>query len=247
MFFRKYCFQFVLACGLLIAGCQTASADDTTIEMRAIQPGVWVHTSYNTFEGVRYPSNGLIVREGDHLVLLDPAWGAAATRVLLARIRGEIGLPVTRALASHFHGDRTDGVNELKAAGIEVWTHPMTQTLSAKEGNPVPEHALSGLNQPGDTVSFGSMEVLYPGAGHAPDNLMVWLPEQHLLYGGCAVRELATDNLGNTGDADLASWSAAIRRAQHHYPDARVVVPGHGAIGGPDLLSHMHELFEAAE
>lgn len=237
----------LLILGLLMAGCQSHNSHSPStnpgLQVEELEPGVWMHTSYNTFDGVLYPSNGLIVREGDHLVLLDSAWGADATEELLVWIDEEIGLPVARALSTHFHDDRTGGVGVLEAAGIQVWSHPMTQTLSAAEGNPVPPNALAGLEEPGSTVRFGTLEVLYPGGGHARDNIMVWLPEQKILYGGCAVRELATDHLGNTADADLAYWPRAIRHAQHHYPDAETVIPGHGEPGGPELLTHMHELF----
>ncbi len=199
--------------------------------------------SYRGFDGVLYPSHGVVVREGDHLVLLDAAWGADATKELLVWIDDNIGLPVARALSTHFHDDRTGGVAVLDAAGIDVWSHPMTQTLSAAAGNPVPPNALAALEAPGSTVQFGTLEVLYPGGGHADDNIMVWLPEQRILYGGCAVRELATDNLGNTADADLDYWPQAIRNAQAAYPETEIVIPGHGEPGGPELLEHMHELF----
>jgi len=233
---------------LLMAGCQTqhnpAHQANPGLQVEAIQPGVWMHTSYNTFDGVVHPSNGLIVREGDHLVLLDSAWGTEATEELLVWIDEEIGLPVDRALSTHFHSDRTGGVAVLEAAGIPVWSHPMTQRLSVEEGNPVPPNALNGIDVPGSATRFGTVEVFYPGGGHARDNIMVWLPEQKMLYGGCAVRELATDNLGNTADADLAHWPRAIRNAQARYPGAETVIPGHGEPGGPELLEHMHTLFE---
>ena len=240
--------SLLLAGALLIAGCQNADphhqSANPDLEVVRLQPGVWLHTSYNTFDGVLYPSNGLIVREDDHLVLLDSAWGAEATEALLVWIDEEIGLPVNRALSTHFHDDRTGGVAVLEAAGIPVWSHPMTQRLSAEEGNPVPPNALKGIEAPGSTTGFGTVEVFFPGGGHARDNIMVWLPEQKMLYGGCAVRELATDTLGNTADADLESWPKAIRQAQSHYPDARLVIPGHGEPGGPELLEHMHALFK---
>ncbi|ASK33310.1 VIM family subclass B1 metallo-beta-lactamase [Alcanivorax sp. N3-2A] len=241
---------FLLLLGLVFAGCQShpaghAPAGDPGLRVEPLAPGVWMHTSYNTFDGVLYPSNGLIVREGDHLVLLDSAWGAPATGELLAWIDEHIGLPVQRALSTHFHDDRTGGADVLKAAGVTVWAHPMTRRLSAREGNPVPEKALPGLETVGSAVGWGSLEILYPGGGHAPDNLMVWLPAQRILYGGCAVREMATDNLGNTGDADLQSWPRAIALAQQRYPGVERVIPGHGEPGGPELLTHMHELFKA--
>ena len=62
----------VLAFAVLLgAGCQPmppASAEAhgaaADVELRAISPGVWIHTSYYTYpSGTRFPSNGLVVRE----------------------------------------------------------------------------------------------------------------------------------------------------------------------------------------
>ncbi len=250
----RNCFKTLLLCLALLAaaGCDrnndsrpaaTDATSNTPLEFRQLRPGIWMHTSYNTFEGVRYPSNGLIIREDDHLVMLDPAWGAEATAALLTRIDEEIGLPVKRAFSTHFHGDRTDGVDVLAEAGIEVMAHPLTLELSAKDGGPAPSTALDGISKPGSAETIGSVEVFYPGPGHAADNITVWVPGEKILYGGCAIRELSTDSLGNTADADLAGWPKAVKRLQARYPDARMVIPGHGAPGGSELLDHMLHLF----
>jgi hypothetical protein len=37
---------------------------------------------------------------------------------------------------------------------------------------------LADLKVPGDAIRSGSVEVLYPGPDHAPENLMVWVPAQ---------------------------------------------------------------------
>lgn len=214
------------------------------LQIVQLRPGVWVHTSHYRFpDGAVYPSNGLIVQEGEHLLLIDPAWGAEATEELLARIDGEIGLPVTRAISTHFHDDRTAGVDVLAEAGVDVYAHPMTQTLSASHANPVPRIALPELAAVGGSVALGSVEVFYPGPGHARDNIIVWLPAQKILYGGCAIREMATDTLGNTTDADVAAWPASVRRVKERYPQTQLVVPGHGEVGGAELLSHTIGLF----
>ncbi|HET7315399.1 subclass B1 metallo-beta-lactamase [Salinisphaera sp.] len=243
----------ILACSFLLIGCQhfrnapsdtahTAFSGPSTnsdSQIRKLRPGVWIHISHHKFpSGARYPSNGLIVREGDSLLLVDPAWGAAATRVLLRRIEQEIGLPVRRAIITHFHDDRTDGLEVLEHAGVEVLATPLTQKLSTMDGGPVSDGTLSGLNTPGATIQVGTVEVLYPGPAHSPDNLMVWLPEQRVLFGGCAVRAIDWKTLGNLEDADLASWPEAIRRAQAHYPNVKIVVPGHGDVGGREILEH---------
>lgn len=238
------------------AAAQTrrAASSDTTarrtatvpnVEIREIRPGVWVHTSSHTFpDGSRVPSNGLIVREGDHLLLVDTAWGELLTVQLLDEIARTIGLPVRRAIITHSHADRLAGVDILAQRGVRVLALPMTQRLAMQQGMPTPHDTLAMRETPGSTVRVGSVEVLYPGAGHAPDNLMVWIPAQHVLFGGCAVRDMSAHSLGNTADADLASWPRAIALAERRYPDAEVVVPGHGTVGGPELLHHTLELFK---
>jgi metallo-beta-lactamase class B len=67
---------------------------------------------------------------------------------------------------------------------------------------------------------------------------MVWLPAGGVLFGGCAVRPADATTLGNTAHADLKAWTGAIQRALERYGNAEVVVPGHGAKGGPELLRH---------
>lgn len=67
---------------------------------------------------------------------------------------------------------------------------------------------------------------------------MVWLPDTKLLYGGCFVKGADATTLGNIADADLARWPASIQRVLSLYGGAKVVVPGHGDLGGPELLTH---------
>lgn len=222
-------------------GAAPHDAADASFDLviRKIQPGVWVQTSHHTFpNGARYPANGLIVRQGSGLLLVDSAWGEAATAGLLDEIRQRIGLPVRKAIITHFHSDRISGTHVLEEAGVEVQATPLTKKLSASIDGPVPKGTLRGLKSPGSSVSIGSVEVFYPGPAHTVDNLMVWLPKRHLLYGGCAVRAMSWSSLGNLKDADVASWPEAIRGEQARYPNVEIVVPGHGSIGGPELLRH---------
>lgn len=217
------------------------------IRLVQIDPNVWVHISSWRFEnGKAYPSNGLIVRQDKQLFLVDPAWGEAASSALLKAIDEQIGLPVRLAVSTHFHDDRVAGDTVFKAHGIDVYATPLTRQLAADVGNVVPAMRLDGLQKAGDSLRIGPLDVFYPGAGHTIDNLVVYLPESHILFGGCAVHEQARDNAGNTADADLAAWPASLKRIQARYPEAKIVVPGHGVPGGQALLSHSIRLVENA-
>lgn len=208
------------------------------VRLSQIRDGVWAHVATHEVGGVVYPSNGLVVRDGDGLLLIETAWGGENTAALLAEIAAEIGLPVRRSISTHFHDDRVGGVDVLRAAGIETYATPLTRRLAEAEGNEIPELALDGLAKPGRAVRFGPVEFFYPWAGHTADNIVVYVPESGVLLGGCTVFEMSRQDPGYTGDADLAAWPESIRRIRARYPDAEVVLPGHGVPGGLELLDH---------
>lgn len=231
-------------------GCAAVAPTPTpapAIELRALTDTVWLHTSYYTYPGgTRFPSNGLLVREGEALTLIDTAWGELATVALLEVIEQQVGLPVTGAVITHSHGDRIAGADVLESRGIAVQAHPLTRRLAIRSGVAVPDGVLEGIERPGAAVRHGALEIYYPGAGHSADNIVVWLAEQRVLFGGCAVRAAASATAGNTADADLDGWLSALANIAVRYGSAVQVIPGHGEPGGPELLEHTATLVRAA-
>ena len=216
----------------------------STVKIRLLRPGVWIHTSRYVFpDGSVIPANGLVVKEGGGLVLIDTAWGEMLTADLLDEIHREIKLPVRRAIVTHSHADRIAGADLLRKRGIPVFAHPLTCRRAAAVAIAMPSDSLAGLRKPGDAEFVGSVEVFYPGPAHSPDNIVVWVPSARVLFGGCAVKSVDS-NLGNLADADTRAWPDAIHRVMERYRQAEVVVPGHGAEGGRELLTHTLELLK---
>lgn len=245
--------SFLAACGgpprtETAAPAQEATSPSTStisadVQVSELRPGVWIHTSWYTYpSGTRFPSNGLIVQEGDHLLLIDTAWGELLTEQLLNWIDATLRLPVTRAIVTHSHHDRIGGAAALERRGIPILAHPLTRRFAAEQGLPIPD-TIAGLAVAGSAARIGAMEVYYPGPAHAHDNLMVWLPETGILFGGCAVRSSSAASLGNVAHADVAGWPSAMERAERRYGTAELVVPGHGDVGGAELLRHTLSLF----
>jgi len=130
-------FRFLIlggaALGLLACGGKNTPAPDTLlseiitahpVNLQKIAEGVWVHSSAYRFPGAALvPSNGLVVEDGDALILVDTAWGELATLALLAKIESEIGKPVKKLIVTHHHYDRLAGVDILEARGAEVFSH----------------------------------------------------------------------------------------------------------------------------
>lgn len=208
-----------------------------------LAPGVWRHTSWSTHDGTRVPANGLVLRDGDDIVLVDTAWGEEPTAVLLDWIEHALGKPVSRVVATHSHEDRVGAPSTLAARGIPLLVHPETAPLAAHRGVTTTQ-PLTGFAGT-DAVTLGGIEIFHPGAAHAPDNVVVWIPRGRILFGGCAVKSADATELGFVGDADLGHWPDAIRAIRRRYPGASIVVPGHGEPGDAALIAHTLELLAA--
>jgi len=219
---------------------------DYPATMSKIAENVWVHTTNYTLPGQNpIGSNGLVVVDGEDVILVDGAWGELATLSLLEKVKAETGKAVTKMVVTHHHMDRTAGVDVAEWQGIQVFSHPDTPALAAKSGFPVPNTTVAGLKNPKSRTKVGSIEVAYPGHGHAQENLVVYIPSAEILYGGCAVRGAGVKTLGNTDDADLEKWSESLQWVKATYPKTKTVVPGHGKGANLSLIDATLALISA--
>ena len=207
---------------------------------------VWVHsTNYKLPGQAPVSSNGLVVLDGKDVVLVDGAWGELATVALLEAVKAEVGQAVTKMVITHYHPDRVSGVDAAEREGIEIYTHPDTPALAARNGFAVPNTSVAALKAPQSRAKIGNLEVTFPGPAHAPDNLVVYVPDVGVLYGGCAIRGAESKTLGNLEDADLTAWPQTLRFVKAVYKDAKIVVPGHGKGGDISLPDHTLKLLAA--
>lgn len=208
------------------------------LEIRPLANDVYLHTSYQVVDGFGLvDSNGLVVLLGKDAYLIDTPWSAQDTQKLLDWIEAR-GLTLKGSVSTHFHDDRTAGIAFLNARNIPTHASTMTNDLLRRAGKPLASHAFSGDLR----LAQGRIEVFYPGPGHTKDNLVVYLPNQKLLFGGCFIRAAEATNLGNVRDASVKLWPASAAKTLDRYPETQVVVPGHGKVGDASLLAHTREL-----
>ncbi|MGJ8561064.1 MAG: subclass B1 metallo-beta-lactamase [Litorimonas sp.] len=220
---------------------------DYPVTLSPIAEGVWVHTTHYRLPGqAPIPVNGLVVVDGEEVTLVDGAWGELATVSLLEKIRTETGKPVTKMIVTHHHADRTAGVDAAEREGIEVFTHPTTPMLAARAGWPAPNTSVAALGAPKSRILVGRVEVAYPGHGHASDNLIAYLPDERILYTGCAARGAGSETLGNIEDADLPKWRESLLWTKATYPQTLTVVPGHGKGANLSLIDATIALIDNA-
>ncbi|TGL25540.1 subclass B1 metallo-beta-lactamase [Leptospira yanagawae] len=241
-------FFLFLAFGIWFVHCQTVNpfpSDKinaktnpvgTSIEWIKIKETVWIHKSFGSFQGKIYESNGLVVLTNQGVVVIDTAWTEPQTEDLILGIQTKFQKDILFLIVTHAHDDRMAGVNLFHKRNIPVYSTNLTAKLAKEKGlgktNPILDvqtRLYSGNH---------SVEIFFPGHGHSPDNIVVWLPDTHILFGGCLVKDLDAIDLGNVKDANLVEWENSVKRVLTRYPDAVVVVPGHGNWGKLDLLRH---------
>ncbi len=196
-----------------------------------LTPSLWV-TSFTFDAGAPLgwiPCNGLIVADAEGPIIVDTGNNREQGETLLAIAQRGAGRPAVRAIATHFHADRTGGSDAMHAAGVPVYAHPFSVGLAEAYGFPAPA-PVRGLEK--EPVTMGPLELFFPGAGHTRDNITVWHSESRTLFGGCLLRATTDNQLGNMSDGDTAAFPATIARLAARYPERRIVIPGHGSATG---------------
>lgn len=188
------------------------------------------------------PCNGLILVNNGEAALLDTPANDERTAMLVKWIEEGLKARLTTFIPNHWHGDCLGGLAYLQTKGVKSYANQMTIDIARKEKLPVPDYGFTDSL----TVKLGDMDLCcyYPGGGHSTDNIVVWIPSEKILFGGCMVKELKATGLGNLSDAAVAEWPSTIDKVMRKYPDARIVIPGHGAYGDRELLLHTRELLQ---
>lgn len=204
-----------------------------TLWVKLLTPGVWI-TCF-TFNAGSYgvvPANGLIIAAEPGPTIVDTGCNAEQGALLLSTTERLTGRPAVQAIATHFHSDRTGGIEAMRAANVPVFAHPYSVGLAQAYDMPVPT-PVRGLEK--GPVALGPVELFYPGAGHTRDNITAWHAESRTLFGGCLVRATTDTGIGSVGDADLSAYSDTIAHLVARYPERAFTIPGHGSIAGDAL------------
>jgi metallo-beta-lactamase class B len=203
------------------------------LTLTRLNTNTYIHTADN--------SNGLIYIVNNEAVIISTSSSDSITSELLEYIKTELKAKVIACIADHWHADAMEGIDVLHQQNIATYSHRLTQKIAKNKGLPEPKNTFEDSL----VLSVGDKKIVarYFGPSHSADDIVVWLPNEQILFGSCGVKSL-NGWVGNIADAHLDEWSTTIQKVKTTYPNAKTVVPGHGKHGDASLLSYTIKLFE---
>lgn len=225
------------------AGSQDLIKISPDLELVKISENAYMHVSYTTLRNYgRVSANGLIFTDKESAFLFDTPWNDSQTSDLISYLQDHMKLQVTGFVPNHWHEDCMGGLKFLKSQGIRSYANQLTIEMAKMKGLPVPDQGFNDSLR----LSLGDKFIYcyFLGAAHSTDNIVVWIPSEGILFPGCICKSLDTDNPGNIADGDINEYPETLDRITVKFKSAKIVIPGHGAPGGPELLVHTRSIFE---
>ena len=241
--------SFALLTGWLLAASPVhaqpaASADLTPQRVSASAWYVEGLSAMGSSANQNFISNAGFVVTPQGVVVIDALGSPALAERLLAEIRKVTPLPVTHVIVTHYHADHIYGLQTFKAQGARIVAHGAAREYlnsdtarlrlqsSRQELAPwidedtrlVP--ADQWLDGPAELSVGGVRFVLQPvGPSHSPEDLVIYLPNEKVLFAGDLVFR---SRIPFVGQADSGHWISALDTLLGF--DTAVIVPGHGPL-----------------
>lgn len=223
-------------CTLLINGWAMAQPP---LSLHRVSPHCYVYTTYRDLGSLKFPSNGMLVIDKGEALVIDTPWDTTQFQALLDSLAVFEAKPIA-VVSTHFHDDRTAGLAYYRLKNIPTYSTAFTKILCDEKGEKQAAYTFSK-----DTlfkVGTLTVQTFYPGAGHSPDNIVLYVPEDKVLFGGCLVKSYESSSLGNLSDANTEEWPSSLQKVLAHFKDLAITIPGHQDWSQPHSIRKSLEL-----
>ncbi len=237
----------IISIVILVLGCKTTPSEVETyasenLKIERLSDNAFLHISYlDTKKYGKVSCNGMIVIYQGEAIVLDTPTNDEATVELLNWIESKARSKTKAVVATHFHMDCLGGLNEFHKRQIPSYAHNKTIELAKADNTILPESGFENYLE----LKIGNEIVVneFFGEGHTKDNIISYFPKEKIMFGGCLIK---TDGAGkgNLNDANVSDWPNTVKKVNEKYVDVKIVVPGHGKVGGANLFDYTINLFK---
>lgn len=215
-------------------------SNESKLTITPLTGDFYIYTTYNTYQDFLIPAHGMYLITDVGVILFDTPWDTTQFQPLLDSIKTRHDADVELCIATHWHEDRTEGLEYYKQKGIDTYTTFMTDRLCKVHGMKRAKFIMTG-----DTifnVGSYSFEIFYPGEGHTADNIIIWFEKERILYGGCLIKGADADNLGNMTDANPMAYEFTLRNVKKKCKNPRYILVSHSDWNDNSSLKHSIKL-----
>src|SRR5262249_39973145 len=256
---KRCFFLFILLACAAPAGSQDNLPKMQFNEVREIAPGVFFRYSAisATDKKVEFGgSNNIWFVFDDYVAVYDANFPKEAGDVIQA-IKKTTDKPIRYVLDSHHHGDHAYGNAVFAEAGASIVAQANCARLLRVNG---PDEFLQAGKGPTGRKDIANstlkvpnlifddklvlddgkqrVEFMFFGHAHTAGDAFLYLPKHKILCTGDACTNGPFNYMGHS---DSASWIRVLDKAQQL--DVRIVCPGHGPLGGKDVLAKQQRYF----
>ena len=218
------------------------NVESEKIQIQKVSDHVYLHTSFLDSETFgKVACNGMIVFDKKEAIIFNTPTDNAGAVELINWVENTLGCKIKAVIPTHFHADCLGGLTAFHQRGITSYANNATIQITKAKNLAVPQ---KGFDQVLD-LKVGSKKVKaeFLGEGHTKDNIIGYFPDEKIMFGGCLIKETGAGK-GNLEDATISEWSNTVTKLKTKYPDAKLVIPGHGKSGGTDLLDYTIKMFQ---
>lgn len=231
---------------LPLAAAVSSPAQINTVQV--VAPGIFFHQGDPRFG---HCNNGWVVLD-DYVVVIDANYPSGAKEIL-PKVKASSERPVRFVINTHHHPDHAFG-NKIWAdeGAVEIAQVNAYEKLShshdswEQSAKNRPDVAASKLKLP--TMAYPDLlyfkdsehpiELRWAGVAHTQGDTLVWLPNEQVLFTGDVC---VNGSYNYLGDANITEWIKALEAAKKL--GARIVCPGHGPMGGPEIIADQQGYF----
>ena len=232
----------VAACGF-----SAFAAEVPAMLAKQVSPSSWYVegvSALGSSGNQNFISNAAFVVTPAGVVVIDALGSPALAKRLVAEIAKITPQPITHVIVTHYHADHIYGLQTFKALGARLVAHRaalaylnsetarLRLQVSREELAPwvdanthltVADEWLEGPKVL--TVGGVRFDINPVGPAHTPEDLVVYLPSEKVLFAGDLVFR---SRVPYVGQADSRHWITALDSLLKF--DTQVIVPGHGAL-----------------
>lgn len=245
MIFLKNIFLLLLITSL---GCNITHLtkkpyyETETLKITQLTANTFVHISYlQTTSFGKVACNGLVFKNNNEVIVFDTPTNDTVSNELIDWVEKSLKSSVKAVVVNHFHDDCLGGLKAFHKRNIASYANAKTLELAKKQGAEVPQNGFDTKQE----LLLGDKKVInqFYGEAHTIDNIVSHIPSENVLFGGCMVKEVGA-GFGYLGDANTKEWSETVTKVKQAMPDLKYIIPGHGKVGGIELLDYTIKKFK---